>query len=393
LKEALPLKSLSNRIEQLDSIRGLAALIVFIHHANLVTKKSLFPHWVLDSPLKVVISGHASVILFFVLSGFVLFLPFGAGKGNLYHHFIVKRIMRIYVPYLVAIGTAMLLAATIAHGPIKALSAWFNRSWDTKPTSGLFWEHITLLGNVHSSHFDNVIWSLVQEMRISLIFPLLAWLILRGRWWMMVPAMLILSATGGLNDIYHWQKSNGFHTTYFDTIHYTSMFILGAMLAKYKDRIVPALLRIPVWLRWAVPVAGFWLYVYPNVITKALGLKPAVYGQIVQDLIISAGAGAFIVFAIASVAAAKVLQLRPLTFLGKISYSLYLYHLLALVGMLHLFYGKLPIWQIYSLAFVVAMVVSTLSYYFIEKPAIRLGKYWTRGKAHIAPESSSIPRL
>jgi peptidoglycan/LPS O-acetylase OafA/YrhL len=117
----------------------------------------------------------------------------------------------------------------------------------------------------------------------------------------------------------------------------------------------------------------------PDVVTKAIGLKPAVYDQIVQDLIISGGAGAFIAFAIATATAAKVLQLRPLTFLGKISYSLYLYHLLTLVGMLHLFYGKLPIWQVYSLAFVVAMVVSTLSYYLIELPAIRRGKAWTRG--------------
>jgi peptidoglycan/LPS O-acetylase OafA/YrhL len=70
-----------------------------------------------------------------------------------------------------------------------------------------------------------------------------------------------------------------------------------------------------------------------------------------------------------------------------------LYHLLALVGMLRLFYGKLPMWQIYSLAFVVAMVVSTLSYYFIEKPAIRLGKYWTQGKPRQPPESTSLPRL
>lgn len=54
-------------------------------------------------------NGHSAVILFFVLSGFVLSLPFFKGEYKFdYSRYLVKRICRIYIPYLIIIMLAII---------------------------------------------------------------------------------------------------------------------------------------------------------------------------------------------------------------------------------------------------------------------------------------------
>src|SRR3974377_2404311 len=91
----------SGRIAHLDSLRGLAALIVVFHHC-LVT----FPmFWSVyqrpatttlmrvlgNTPLPLPWGGPEFVLVFFTLSGFVLSLPFWSGKGLTYDQFAVRR--------------------------------------------------------------------------------------------------------------------------------------------------------------------------------------------------------------------------------------------------------------------------------------------------------------
>jgi peptidoglycan/LPS O-acetylase OafA/YrhL len=66
---------MNNRIEQLDSIRGLAAFAVLISHIPIVS--FAFPY-LLTKFLQAIglMNGHGAVMLFFVLSGFVLSIPF-----------------------------------------------------------------------------------------------------------------------------------------------------------------------------------------------------------------------------------------------------------------------------------------------------------------------------
>ncbi|MGW1564884.1 hypothetical protein ACWCQ1_52145 [Streptomyces sp. NPDC002144] len=56
---------LSKRIEELDSIRGLAALTVVFHHMWMVNP--ILPIIFSLSPVRIAIYGHAAVILFFLL--------------------------------------------------------------------------------------------------------------------------------------------------------------------------------------------------------------------------------------------------------------------------------------------------------------------------------------
>ena len=106
------------RIEALDSVRGIAAVIVVIHHCFLVQpvySNFFFSHYktnaggvissiFLHSPLRIVWAGYEAVTLFYVLSGLVLALPWIEGRPVEYRTFAIRRMCRLYIPYAVAIA-------------------------------------------------------------------------------------------------------------------------------------------------------------------------------------------------------------------------------------------------------------------------------------------------
>nr|MCX3323655.1 acyltransferase [Bacillus paranthracis] len=61
-------------------------------------------------------------------------------------------------------------------------------------------------------------------------------------------------------------------------------------------------------------------------------------------------------------------------FLGKISYSLYLYHSIVMLTLIHLLYGYLNIYMILILPIVGSLLVAFLAQYFVERNSIKLGK-------------------
>ena len=60
------------------------------------------------TPLTALVSGGTAVRFFFVLSGFVLVLPFLRHPHSPYFPYVVKRICRIYLPYLAAVALAVI---------------------------------------------------------------------------------------------------------------------------------------------------------------------------------------------------------------------------------------------------------------------------------------------
>ena len=126
------------RLEELDSLRGLAALTVVISHHLIVLPVFFNPtNWhghipvniLKYTPLHLLFAGHEAVILFFVLSGFVLSLPFHANKQGPYASFVIRRICRIYLPYIVSVAAAVIMCRLLSRGGIPELSPWLNLRW------------------------------------------------------------------------------------------------------------------------------------------------------------------------------------------------------------------------------------------------------------------------
>jgi len=79
------------------------------------------------------------------------------------------------------------------------------------------------------------------------------------------------------------------------------------------------------------------------------------------------------------------LTIKPAHFLGKISYSLYMYHLPVVLIFSQIIQDKVPLWVTLSLSVVFALVISALSYYFVELKAISLGKKIVKFLNHKEP--------
>ena len=140
------------RITELDSVRGIAAFTVLIHHCLLaipvifnlyfshdVYSAPAFMKFLIFSPFHIFWNGHAAVILFFILSGFVLSISYYDHSRYNYPGYVVKRFFRLYIPYFVIITiSALLLDFAHSNNGIDSFSVWFNKMWSKKIS---LWEY------------------------------------------------------------------------------------------------------------------------------------------------------------------------------------------------------------------------------------------------------------
>ena len=75
---------------------------------------------------------------------------------------------------------------------------------------------------------------------------------------------------------------------------------------------------------------------------------------------------------------AKLLSLKPVVFIGLISYSLYLWHWVVLAVMRYVYMDNALPMSAIVLAVVLMSGLSVLSYYFVETPARRIKNFTTK---------------
>ncbi|MFT4412574.1 acyltransferase family protein [Fredinandcohnia humi] len=385
---------MNRRIEQLDSIRGLAALAVVLSHIPYMALSLPFIVYKLLIILRIN-NGHSSVMLFFVLSGFVLALPFLKEQENNYLPYIIKRFFRIYVPYIFAITLAIILSQIFLKENIVSLGDW-DMLWSIPVSLKLIFEHIFFIGNIHSNSFNGPIWSLIHELRISLVFPFIVFLIKRVNWKITIIISLVLSCISGLNNIFNFQESNGYNITYFHTIHFVSLFILGALLAKHKNEVITVYKKLHRIYKWLLLFTSLFIYQFSEFIVYFLhGFTNidfiSTHFWIIVEYGVALGSVGLIVSALGSYRLERILLFRPILFLGKISYSLYLYHLPIILGCFYLLHYILPLWLISIIGIFLSVCIASVAWKLVEQPSINIGKllakklkgilaiYWIRG--------------
>ena len=346
---------MTRRLEQLDSLRGLAAFSVVIWHwiylslptclpgrepavlRSVLLQHDLSPLATLGgvrlltmSPLRILFAGREAVILFFVLSGFVLSLPLWEARRLDYAPFLIKRVFRIYVPYLGALILAVAGNVFLSTGGLPDMNQWFNASWRTPVQLADVLAHVTLIGVFNDNQFNPAFWSLIHEMRISIAYPLVVLMLRRwprALWLLPVPLM----ALGGfLHSRYPWGRLC-------ESIEVLGFFVAGTALARYQDRIA-ALYHGWSSSRKTLAIALFaglytygWSWVFPAWMLN-LGTK-------YQDIFICLGASGILGLSLASASLYRILMNPAARYLGKISYSLYLTHATVLLGLTYLLHG------------------------------------------------------
>lgn len=381
---------MNSRLSELDSIRGLAAVTVVIGHFFVIFPsfaqithgqnnfgwENLFKY----SPLHIFWSGHEAVILFFILSGFVLALPFYLDKPFSYPAYLIKRVCRIYLPYFCAVIIAFLLKIALYSGSIPYLSSWFNNIWHRDITWDNILDHLLLIGDFPNYLYNPVLWSLVHEMRISLIFPFIVLLIKRFHWgWSLSIGYLIYYLGFQLqgNSVYLFGSTND----YFITVKYSYMFIIGAVLAKHHQQIGTWLRRIHVRFRFFFLLFAITLYISKWLFYEWQWVRESFY----NDLLIAVGGSCLLLIGLYSKRTSRFLLQRFIQFLGRISYSLYLYHVLILLSMIHLLTPYLPLWAILTITPFVIFGFTYLLYRYVEQPSAQLGRTLTKKKTKLYP--------
>lgn len=377
---------MNKRYLELDSLRGLAALTVLFYHCLRIfpsldigvpnfanDSDNWFINALLNTPLQIIWSGHESVILFFVLSGFVLSIPYYAGKKIEYKTYILKRSFRIYIPFFVATTIAIIANLTLSKNGISMYSTWFNKIWTSETTFLDILNHILFLGYYSADQYNTVIWSLVHEMRISIIFPLLMLAILRFNW----KTNIGISLTFSLVAFILLVKINPiFNTNIILTLHYTSMFMIGSLLAKHIESIVDFYKKLPNFIKMLSLVSAIVSYTYSGLFTN-IGF---IHNFLINEYAVVVGSSLFIIIALSSDIFSKFLNLKPVLFLGKISYSLYLYHTIILFSFIYIFNDILPIYIILLGTVICSVIVATIAYYVVEEPSMKIGRMLTNKK-------------
>ncbi|HFK1451511.1 acyltransferase [Bacillus cereus group sp. BfR-BA-01381] len=371
-----------DRYEELDSIRGISSLVVMIGHHLMIfsvfqnysyeDNKPFVMYLLKETPARLIFSsGNESVIIFFVLSGFVLYRSIQNNYDS-YGSFLLKRICRIYIPYIVAILIAILCQTTMSEYGISHLSEWFNRSWTIESSLSLIVQHILLVGKYNTDAYNGVIWSLVHEMRISIIFPLVLMVCLRKT---LRDSLLILFSFSicsvGILLLFH---SSLTLTSYALTLHYTVLFLLGALVAKYKNNVIVFYSNRTKNEKIAWFLLAILLYMYEGLIGEIKVLN----NFILRDYVVAISACLFVILSLSVSTLSSLLRNKYLLYLGKISYSLYLYHIISLFSLIYMLHEILPLPIILIFSLVFSFILAMLSYISVEKFAFRVGKYVTK---------------
>lgn len=337
------------RLLELDALRGLAAAAVVLFHFT-GRFDQLFGH--AGRPLFFAPWGEFGVDLFFMISGFVIFMTLDRAKNA--SEFVVGRFSRLFPAYWTA------LAITFAVVSLCGLPG-------EEVKFGAALANLTMIQGVFKfPHVDGAYWSLQVELFFYAAMLLLhrVGALKGGRVYRTLAVWIVLAAGVRIADILlggeiSLIRSIAGKLQTVLTLRYIHLFAIGMLLYRSRERaaqsgMVGTEARVK-WIERALLVACLaehWLV-----------------DGVVGTLIV---AGLAILFALAARGNLAILRAAPLVFLGSISYSLYLLHQ-NLGYVLIRWLNSLGLGANASIAIAIGMAIglATLMTRFVEQPAMR----------------------
>jgi peptidoglycan/LPS O-acetylase OafA/YrhL len=317
------------RIPSLDGLRGLAASAVIYAHIEFFYPTT--NHWLtLDT-------GNAAVAIFFSLSGFLMAVLYGDRKFDA-TDYLVHRFARIYPVYIVSVLVVIALSAIFRGAYLYPIEGSVQIA-----------RHIAMIGST------GVYWSIPPEIQFYLFF-LLIWL------WFLDPRkfqwVAVLSAAFLVVAGYFGFAGPGILLTS-KLPYFLFGTLAGRMFAKQTHPLAGNALVGIVTLGLIV-----FFFLSPGFFPETLpfwGLTSALTGAVIVYLA-----------ACGSSVSDFVLASRPLRFVGKISFSLYLFHLPVIFLGMHFLNGHMLPEVALAISIAISYLVAWLSYLVIEDPARRL---------------------
>jgi len=330
----------------LDGLRGISILLVAISHAGL---GKLVP-------------GGLGVTVFFFISGYLitsLLLSERERTGQIdLYRFYLRRFWRLTPPVVVHVALALALIGVV-NGAVN---------W-AEPASVLFYfsnyyklfTHYTLVNGEYSP-FD-IYWSLAVEEHFYLVFtPLLMFMRSKRSVLILVAVLLVVPVgvrvwvTANLGEVFSSEYSYRATDARMDSIAYGCLLALLGGTAFRGSRGV------------ALFCVGLIALLVSLLVRDEYFRQVWRYSLQGVSLYLLCGA---LLFSDRLQWARQWLSVRPLVYVGKLSYAMYLYHWLALV-IVYLVMGRQHFtlaWQ--GLYWALTLSASIASYHWIEVPSIR----------------------
>ena len=357
------------RVSEFDALRGLAALGVLLFHLR---PNEGWTHF-----------GMTGVHLFLVLSGYLItnIVIRHVGTPGFFRAFYARRILRIWPIYYLTLAFLVILQRNLPNPPSLSGLPYYL----TFTQYMWHWPVITKLVptpplTVHAFEHS---WTLALEEQFYLLWPMAIALIGPRR----VAPMVMGIVAFGL-----WFKTLGYDSWILFNVF--GAFALGGLIAAILDdkpRVERNRFALSLFFLVA-GAAGFayvrWYYTVPPTGWSREWLVWRDSAQNFAFYTIHFGIVGFVATNAGGWFLAP-LRMRELTYLGEISYGMYLYHMPVywLVGGYSIPHDE-P-WMIWVAKIALTFVVATLSYRYIERPILSLKDWFPYGSK---PETAGPPR-
>jgi peptidoglycan/LPS O-acetylase OafA/YrhL len=362
----------SMRIKGLDGLRAIAFLLVFFYHTNWIE------------------FGWIGVQLFFVLSGFLITgilmeMKTRLASASYFIKFYGRRFLRIFPLYYFYLLVMWRLVSWMAINKIKP--QYMNLFHDQLPYALAYVYNFYAASPLFDrfTNFLTHLWSLAVEEQFYIVWPLLIFLVPRTRYkaaFLSVIGFCVIFrfwiATLAPESLHVFLIADPLKAIYFLPFSHLDAFALGAILTvtdipKPRAQFIAFLVGLPVLgIVTDALASGTWVNAsnlgFPLLLPYA---DKAVWGYTLLNYFF-----AILIFGVARVGwFERILEFRPIAYLGKISYGLYVYHF-AIIWFMTLPFGlssTAPVPFINAaISLILTVIVAGFSYRLLEKPLMNL---------------------
>jgi peptidoglycan/LPS O-acetylase OafA/YrhL len=356
---------------EIDGLRAIAIIAVLMFHAGLKCT-----------------GGYVGVDVFFVISGFLItglmLRDMRAGTFSL-RVFWERRIRRI-VPALAVMILVTLLVGGLIFMPSDSVQ--MGKSVIAQAVMGanvFFWRDDSVPGGYFAPARDERpllhTWSLSVEEQFYLGLPLLLMAMFRGKWFRTarnLSAVLLAAVTAGLF-ISAIEVRNRPEAAFYLLPYRSWELLLGSLVAALPATCFPRrrmVRELASWIGLAAILIPCWFYTRATPFPGLFALPPCLGTALVIYANSRGGSESPDVTSVG-----RMLSFRPITFVGLISYSLYLWHWPVLVFGHYWVLRPFSPWWVRAGLLAVAFVLAFLSWRFVESPFRRKSLMRTRASA------------
>lgn len=374
-----------NYYPELTGLRGLAALWVCSFHVRQMTQGAsndfnmLGLH--LDFSSLFSMGAMYGVQIFFVLSGFLLSIPFiryleGDSDYPQLKNYYTRRIMRVFPAYYFQLFFLLLVAYLAGDGFILSIKSFIL--------------HLFMMFRVEPWWVDpleGVWWTLPTEFAFYLTLPLIA--IGFKKIGIVKGVILGVALTIGFRYLLYQSVATSSVGMVIAKVErfpgHLSLFLIGMTTSYLFYRLKKVNFSVKPWMLWGILIAGILGIFWTGTLLRSWVIRGEYfsghYGYFVWNSLNAVFLACVIFAAAYRLCLCRWLLGNPVClFLGTISYSVYLWHFpIMKFAKSHLFVPDYTEnMQHLLISFPLVIIVSALSYQFIEAPAIRWGSRLTR---------------